>query len=75
MGDKLINDRQQAVLSREGFIEQFWKDLRELQRKGVKATQEDVFDMLEEEYENITGRPLFPSFDAFRKYRNRRIRK
>lgn len=53
-----------------GFIEEFWRRLREA---DPGTTQEDIFDRMNEEYKNVFGEDRFPSFDAFRKRRDRKM--
>lgn len=58
-----------------GFITEFWRRLREMRETDPSVTQETVFDILNEEYQDIFGEPRFPSFDAFRKCRDRALPK
>jgi hypothetical protein len=55
-----------------GFIEEFWRRLAEMRVENPAVTQEDVYDVLNEEYRSVFGEDRFPSFDAFRKKRDRR---
>lgn len=60
------------LVTESGFIEEFWKRLRELRAANPYATQVDAYDSLNEEYRAVFGEDRFKSFDAFRKRRDRR---
>lgn len=66
-----IDPTIKMLATRREFIRSFWRELHTRRRRGRKDSQEDVFDDLEDKYEETFGGPLFPSFDAFRKYRDR----
>lgn len=53
------------------FLRHFWEEYR----SGKFRSQEDVFDYLDGIYFEQFGEHRFPSFDAFRKARDRRYRK
>ncbi len=55
-----------------GFIEEFWRLYREKSKDDPTVTQEQVFDMLNEQYLEVFGIYRFKSFDAFRKQRDRK---
>ena len=59
------------LVTESGFIEAFWERLRERRRKDPSVSQEAVFEELNEEYREVFGEDRFPSFDAFRKRRDR----
>lgn len=54
-----------------GFIREFWRRLREMRETDPSVSQETAFEILDEEYRSVFGEPRFPSFDAFRKCRDR----
>jgi len=58
------------LVTMRGFTEAFWG----LYGEGGRA-QEDVFNILENIYFEKFGEHRFSSFDAFRKKRNRALRK
>jgi len=60
------------LVSDEGFITEFWRRLNEMRAKDPGVTQEDVFDLLQEEYRSVFGIDRYKSFDAFRKRRDRK---
>ncbi len=55
----------------KSFLSHFWQEYR----SGKYRSQEDVFDYLDDIYFEQFGEHRFPSFDAFRKARDRRYRK
>lgn len=58
--------------SRPGFVEAFWKEAAKRQKAGEKFTHEGVFEYLDEKCQELFGYSRFPSFEAFRKFRDRR---
>jgi len=67
------HDIKQLATER-GFTEAFWSLLAERRRAGLNITQREVFDELNDYYEEIIGEPRFSSFDAFRVRRDRRVK-
>ncbi len=63
------------LVTDKGFIEAFWARLRERRLKEPSVSQEAVFEELNEEYRSVFGEDRFPSFDAFRKCRERNYSK
>lgn len=63
-----MTDHIAHLVTDDGFIEEFWKLIRSM----PGATHEQVFEILNEEYRNFFGEDRFPSFDAFRKKRDRK---
>ena len=63
------------LVTNDGFITEFWRVLAEKRSEGENVTQEDVFNELNAEFSAIFGEPRFPSFDAFRKMRDRKSAK
>lgn len=55
----------------KSFLSHFWEEYR----SGRFRSQEDVFDYLDGIYFEQFGEHRFPSFDAFRKARDRRYHK
>lgn len=64
--------KEYRIATRIGFVEVFWEDLAARRRANAKTSHFDVFLDLELLYEDTFGRELFTSFDAFRKFRDRR---
>lgn len=60
------------LITKAAFIETFWRTLRECRSTNPRVTQREVFDMLNDRYEELSGEPRFSSFDSFRKCRDRR---
>ncbi len=63
------------MMTDEGFTELFWRRLSTERKAGRKASQREIFEELNDEYEAEFGVARFPSFDAFRVKRDRRTRK
>lgn len=63
------------LYSRGGFVLAFWRVLSEDQRKGSEKSHREIYEELEKERFAALGVRCFPSFDAFRKYRDRDIKK
>jgi len=65
-----MTDEMKNLVPLEGFTAEFWKEYRE-----TGDTQREVFERLNEAYENAFGVARFPSFDAFRMQRTRALKK
>jgi hypothetical protein len=63
------------LVTRGGFINVFWEELRRRRSSDRNVTQRDVYEELDARREEVYGEPLFPSFDAFRVYRDSFSRK
>lgn len=61
------------LVSAEGFIEAFYEQLRDYQASGQRVTNEDVFDALNNRFMERFGVYRFPSYNAFRKKRDRML--
>lgn len=57
-----------TMATREGFLEVFWSRVQHLRGIGRMDSFHQVYDRMEEQYDKEYGRPLFPSWDAFRQY-------
>ena len=62
-----MNDEMNKLLTRDGFIEVFWETIQ-----AEPDTHQNIFHRLCEESSEAFGVCCFPSYDAFRKYRDRR---
>lgn len=60
------------LVTRERFVETFWHELAEERREHPTVKRREVFDRLNDLYENAFGRPQFPSWEAFKKFINRK---
>ena len=67
--------KEYRIATRIGFVEVFWEDLSDRRKAGEKTSHLDVFIDLENLYEDTFGRELFPSFDAFRFFRDQKHKK
>lgn len=63
------------LITETSFIETFWRELRSRRTVGSRITHKQLFEELNDFYEEETGEPRFPSFDAFRKCRDRKVSK
>lgn len=67
----IITDKAYRIATREGFLEVFWEDLRQHRAEEPTTTQISVFYQLNDLYEETFGSPMWPSWDAFRKFRDK----
>lgn len=67
-----VDELAASLVTGRGFIRAFWAELRKRRAEDPGATQQDAFWYLNNHFEEVFGEPRFPSFDAFRKYRDRR---
>ena len=61
-------DEIKRMATREGFLEVFWEKVRGYRADGRIDSFRMVFEEMERRFEAEYGRPLWPSFDAFRQY-------
>ena len=64
-------DEITKMASRSGFLEVFWERLQGLRRIGKLDTPQQIYDRMEQEHEAKYGVERFPSYEAFKKYKNR----
>ena len=62
-----MTDEMKNLVPLEGFTAEFWREYRE-----TGDTQREVFERLNAAYHNAFGVYRFPSYDAFRKQRDRK---
>ena len=62
-----MDDQLKNLISLEGFTDAFWREYRE-----TGDTQRAVFERLNTAYHDEFGVYRFPSYDAFRKQRDRK---
>ena len=67
----MTQDRIMQLVTGRGFVRVFWDELRERRAEDSTVTQRAVFDDLNDLFEETFGEPKFPSWEAFRKYRDR----
>lgn len=70
--DMEISEQVRPLVTRRGFVRAFWRELRRRRGEDPRVTQEDTYNELEDLYRETFGEPQFPSFDAFRMWRDRR---
>ena len=66
-----IDDTLYSLVTRRGFVDAFWKELRRRRAERPETSHQEVFYYLEDLYEEEFGTPQFGSFGAFRKWRDR----
>jgi hypothetical protein len=69
-----MEDIKRMVTGR-GFSEVFWERIQSDRRKGGKLTFRACYAQMELEYEAEYGEPRYPSYEAFRKARERLSRR
>lgn len=67
----MISEKALRLVTREGFVDEFWKCLKAARGRGLNPSQREIYEELEHLYEKTFKSPQFGSFDAFRKYRDR----
>ena len=70
-----MEEIQRLLGTRSGFLKAFWDESkRRLREQGV-SVQEDVYNYLDGICKETFGESRFPSYGAFRKYRDRKVNK
>lgn len=54
------------MVTKRGFTDLFWEELIRLRKENDKVTHEEVYEMLENEYESTYGQRRYSSFQSFR---------
>lgn len=67
----IITDMAYRIATREGFLEVFWEELCRRRAEEQTTTQISVYYSLNDLYEATYGSPMWSSWEAFRKYRDR----
>lgn len=70
-----ISDKLYRILTRQGFEEEFWSDLKTYRAQGSTITRREIYEDLEAIYEAEFNQRQFPSYEAFTKVINRNSRK
>lgn len=68
---RLIDETILGMSSRAGFVEAFWRTLREMREEDPATTQRQAYDRLCGICTNNALSPPFRSFDGFRMWRDR----
>lgn len=68
----MLTDRIIQMMTKQGFVELFWKDFFNLQHKNRKITHQEVYERLEKEYLAATGQRRYANFKSFRVRRDER---
>ncbi len=64
-------DEITKMATRGGFVEVFWDRLQGCRRIGGTDSRQQIYDRMEQQYEEKYGAECFPSYEAFKKYVNR----
>lgn len=62
---------KKRLATRAGFIGLFWERFNAAARRGARISETRLFWKMEYEMEEIYKYPLFPSYEAFKKYKTR----
>lgn len=62
----MISQRLIRMVTKRGFADLFWEDLIRLRKENDKVTHEEVYEMLEQEYEATYGQRRYSSYQSFR---------
>lgn len=65
-----FTDRHIRMLTKKGFVELFWDEYKRLQRNNPTVTHEEVYNLLETEYQSATGQRRYANFKSFRARRD-----
>lgn len=67
----MISEKALRLVTREGFVKEFWRDLKEARDRGGNPSHREIYEDLEHLYELTFRASQFGSFTAFRLYRDR----
>lgn len=70
-----IDEQIYRLITRQGFIDEFWAELRVQREVNPRVTHREVYEVLESRYEGEFGETKFPSFEAFLKERDKVVQK
>ena len=71
---RLLDDYTYSLITREGFVETFWREVALRRKADPSVTQRQVYESMEAARKEEFGAPLFPSWDSFRMFRDNRKR-
>lgn len=63
------------MVNPKGFIEEFYKELKEARKEEPAISQREVYERLEDAFWAMYECNRFPSYDAFRQFLSREYRK
>ncbi len=66
MRDERDKARLWRMVTRKGFAALFWEELAERRRSKPATTRREVFEALNDLFEDEFGEPRYPSYDTFR---------
>lgn len=59
------------MMSKSGFVELFWKELARLRKVDDSITHEQVYEIMEQEYQREFGQRRYANWRSFRDNRDR----
>ena len=66
----MLTDRQIQMLTKRGFVALFWEEYGKHVKNDPSVTHEQVYELLEQEYQNGTGQRRYANFKSFRTRRD-----
>ena len=67
----MISTRAIQMMTKQGFIDLFWKELSKMRKQDDKITHEQVYEIMESEYQREFGQRRYANFRSFRENRDR----
>ena len=66
----MLTDRQIQMLTKKGFVSLFWDEYAKKLKDDPTITHEQVYELLEVEYQKGTGQRRYANFKSFRTRRD-----
>jgi len=67
----MVSARAIQMMTKAGFVRLFWSELARLRKTETTITHEQVYEILESEYQREFGKRRYASFRSFRDNRDR----
>jgi hypothetical protein len=67
----MIEPRYIRMMTRKGFAKLFWEELARMRLVDNKVTHEQVYEMMENDYQQQFGQRRYSSWESFRCNRDR----
>lgn len=67
----MVSARCVQMMSKSGFVELFWKELARLRKVDDSITHEQVYEIMEQEYQREFGQRRYANWRSFRDNRDR----
>lgn len=65
-----MNIRLIQMLTKQGFTNLFWNDLKKARKTNPKVTHEQIYEALEQEYQSEFKQRRYANFKSFRSRRD-----